>query len=116
MQTMRKRREARGSIVDRMREQMAMKQLRHQARQRGLSVDDYLAHMEEDRRRREDTERINRLSETLAARIAERVKVTVQAMPAGQGAPEEEPKPVERIPFDDLQGIVDHLLQQKAKP
>ena len=106
-----------GTIVARMREQLLMKQLRDEARQRGVSVDVYLAQVEEARRRREDTDRIQRLSETLAHRIAERVKIAVGSLPAAvAGMAPEPPLEPERIPFDDLQGIVDLLLEQKGKP
>ena len=113
---MRKRTESHGTIVERMREQMTMKHLRTEARQRGVSVDVYLEQVEEDRRRREETERIHQLTETLAHRISERVKSAVGSLPAGTAAVAEAPPEPARIPFDDLQGIVDHLLQQKGKP
>ena len=112
-----RRRGSGGTIVERMREQLLLKQLRGEARQRGVSVDVYLAQMEEERHQRAETDRIQKLSETLAHRIAERVKLAVGSLPAAPAgaAPEPPPEP-ERIPFDDLQGIVDHLLEQKGKP
>ena len=114
---MSRRRGSSGTIVERMREQLLMKQLRGEARQRGVSVDVYLAQAEEERHQRAETDRIQRLSETLAHRIAERVKVAVGSLPvAAAGAVPEAPSEPERIPFDDLQGIVDHLLEQKGKP
>ncbi len=114
---MSRRRGSSGTIIERMREQQLMKQLRGEARQRGVSVDTYLAQEAAEQSRREEADRIQRLSETLAHRIAERVKVAVGSLPAAApgAAPEPPPEP-ERIPFDDLQGIVDHLLEQKGKP
>lgn len=114
---MSRRRGSNGTIVERMRQQLFLKQLRGEARQRGVSVDVYLAQVEAERNRREETDRIQRLSETLAHRIAERVKIAVGSLPvAAAGAAPEAPSEPERIPFDDLQGIVDHLLEQKGKP
>jgi hypothetical protein len=114
---MRNRTESRGTVMERMREQLLMKQLRGEARQRGVSVEVYLAQVETDRNRREETDRILRLSETLAHRIAERVKVAVGSLPvAAAGALPAAPSEPERIPFDDLQGIVDHLLDKKVNP
>lgn len=110
---MRKRRTSHGTVTERMREQIAMKRLKAEARARGLDVETYMAQVAEERERRAENDRMHRLSETLAERIAERVKLLAVA-PAGESAEPEEPAPPPRIPFDDLQGIVDHLLQKKS--
>ena len=108
---MRSRRASHGTVTERMREQIAMKQLRAKARGRGLDIETYVAQAEQERLRHEEADRVHRLSELLANRIAERVKFVTASTGSGEAAPPE-PAP-ERIPFDDLQGIVDHLLQKK---
>ena len=104
-----------GNVVEHMRQQMAMKEARVQARARGLTVEAYLQMCEEEARQNAEAEHLGRLSESLAAKIADRMREMPIVVPLEGGTAPASPKPDPRIAFDDLQGIVDHLLQ-KGKP
>lgn len=104
----------RRTVVERMREQMALKEARARARELGIPLEAYLEQKEQEDRLKGDSRHLERMSEKLAARIADRLKGSLAAAPAAPG--EEAARPEEpRIAFDDLQGIVDHLMQ-KGQP
>ena len=105
----------RRTVAERMREQMALKEARTRAREMGIPVEAYLEHLEQEQRLKADSKNLEKMSEKLASRIADRLKSTLGTLPASGTAEAPIPKEEPRIAFDDLQGIVDHLMQ-KGQP
>ncbi len=99
----RRQTEVHRTIVERMREQMAMKELRAKARELGIPVEDYLKQVQEGRAQAGKRDLLDSASQNLAQRILERLK-------HGEGIPP--PPKVAPIPspINDLQQIVDNLL------
>ena len=92
-----------GSVVDRMRVQMAMKRLREDARRLGVNQEDYLANAQTAAQRRT----LDETSETLAKRIVDKALQSTDQAPAlpglsgtsGEGSP-------------DLKGLVEQILRK----
>ena len=105
---------SRRTVTERMREQIAMKEVRARARELGIPVEAYLEQLEQEHRLKADSRHFEKMSEKLATRIADRLKSSIGALPAA-GEPEAPRQDEPRIAFDDLQGIVDHLMQ-KGQP
>ena len=90
----------RRTLVERMREQMALKKLRAMARELGLPVEEYARRLEDELTRQEERDRLTGLSEGLAGRIVARMK-------------DEPPAPAEVPgPPADLKALVDRLLRK----
>ena len=94
---------SRRTVTERMREQLALKGARARARELGIPLEAYLGQLEQDARLKGEAKSLEKMSDRLAARIADRLKGSLAPSPVS-----DEP----RIAFDDLQGIVDHLLKK----
>ena len=114
MRTMDNPSRSRRTVTERMREQIALKEVRARARELGIPVEAYLEQVEREQKLKADAKNLEKMSEKLASRIADRLKLTLGSAPAS-GSAEIPTQDEPRIAFDDLQGIVDHLMQ-KGQP